>query len=193
MAAELNSLERIDMSTEKESLIRKVEVGAENCLFATRWLLAPVFYLFPIVMGIMVFEFIGQLWALLLTFVHSDMENIVQRVLNLIETSLVCGLVLIVMISGYENFVSKLDIAEHPDYPHWMRNITFGKMKILLLATTVPMSVIHLVVDMYKIDEISNRNLIATIVLHFVFVITAIGMAYMDKILHGSDNNHKEI
>lgn len=172
----------------EETLIRKVEVAAEKCLFASRWLLVFIFYLFPIVIGVLVFTFVRNLWGVLEVFVSISQEDLIVKILNLLETSLICGFVLIMMIAGYENFVSKLDIDEHPDYPHWMRNITFSKMKILLLATTVPMSVIHLVMDMYKIDEISNRNLIATICLHFVFVLTAIGMAYMDKLVHGNEH-----
>lgn len=173
--------------------LRTFEIFAENALFSTRWFLIPVFFMFPISVLIMVGEFLKSLYEIVVMFfTDGSRDNIVIGALELIDISLVCGLMLIAMFAGYENFVSKLDIEDHKDYPHWMRNITFSKLKILVLATSVPMIIIHLLADSYRIDEISNREIIISASLVFVFVFAAIGMALMDFILSLSAKNKSE-
>lgn len=175
---------------EKNDKLRSLEIYAENMLFASRWVLIPIFYLFPIALLVLVGEFVKSLFNIVVEFFKSsNLDGVVIGSLELVDISLVCGLILIAMFAGYENFVSKLDIDNHPDYPHWMRNITFSKLKILVLATAVPMSIIHLLAESYMIDQTSNRELIVSVVFVFVFVFAAIGMAYMDYLLSLSAKN----
>ena len=180
------------MKIKIQNLHRFIEIKSENLLFFSRWFLAPVFLIAPISIVVIGVKYCQELYHLIRTFWVSELDNVLVSVLQMLDMILVMGLVIIVMFSGYENFVSKLDVEDHPDNPKWMRNVTFAKMKIWLIATIVAMSSIHLLIDFYKIDEISNRELVSTLAIHLVLVITAIGMAGMDKILHSCDSHQKE-
>ena len=179
------------MKLKIQSLHRFIEVKSENLLFFSRWFLAPVFLISPITIVIIGLKYCQKLYNLVTSFWYSELDNVLITVLQMQDMILVMGIVIIVMFSGYENFVSKLDVEDHPDNPKWMRNVSFGKMKILLIATVVTMSSIHLLIDFYMIDQISTRNMIFYIATHITLVATAIGMAQMDKILH-TCNTHQE-
>lgn len=198
MALKLNSLGLTDMNIssetpktlvkENDTKLRKIEIISENILFNSRWIMAPIFYgmMIPIVIGI--FNFFRDAYRLLKAFLIDNEPDTVVESLKMVDSTFVCGLLLVTMITGYEIFVSKLDVVEHPDYPNWMREMSFSKLKILVLVTTIPMTVIRLLTDLYQINTVSDRELIVTIIINFTFVLTAIGVAYMDKLLHSKES-----
>lgn len=170
-------------------MFKSIEVFMEKSLFTTRWLLAPVFFMTPLVLVIIGVKYVQELFGLAIHCFSMSNNDVVLSGLEMLHMILVMGLIIIVIFSGYENFVSKLDIGDHEDRPQWMNHVTFSKMKIWLIATAVAMSSIQILIDLYKIDEMTEIKLAETIALHMVLVVTAVGMAHMDKILHscGSD------
>ena len=158
------------------------EQSLETLLFASRWLMAP-FYL-------------GLVLALLMlaaVFVHDIIEaapsifavgetNVVVLVLTLIDLSLAGNLLLMVIFSGYENFVSKMDIAEHPDRPSWMGKVDFSGMKLKLIASIVAISAIQLLKAFMSVKEYAKEDLLWMVIIHVVFVISGVLLAVMDWI-----------
>jgi uncharacterized protein (TIGR00645 family) len=160
----------------------KIENLFEQFLFSSRWLMAP-FYL-----GLIV-----ALLVLLVTFalevVHGTMDlmggaedKIIIWVLSLIDLSLAANLVLMVIFAGYENFVSKMDIANHPDRPDWMGTIDFSAMKLKLVASIVAISAIHLLQAFMEVDTMDKTNLMWLVIVHLTFVGSGVLLALMDYI-----------
>lgn len=169
-----------------EPLIRKIEVGAENAFFFARWFIAPMYFALALSLIVMTIKFGQTLWHLFNHCLASQLDDVVVNILQLLDITMVSNLILVVMFAGYENFVSKLDVEDHPDRPRWMAHVTFGGLKIMLLASIVAMSAIHLLTDFFKIGDLTNRQIAWSIALHVVFVLTAVLMAYMDRILEHS-------
>ncbi len=160
-----------------------IERWLERGIFQSRWLMAP-FYV----------GLIGSLFILLYTFVREFAQFVVKGmsateadvilgVLSLIDLSLTANLVLIVVFSGYENFVSKIDPEGHPDWPEWMTQIDFAGLKQKLFASIVAISAIQVLKAFMNIDKMSNDRTLAWLVgIHIVFVISGLLLAWTDRI-----------
>jgi uncharacterized protein (TIGR00645 family) len=163
------------------SALKRAEHGLEGVIFNSRWLMAP-FYV-----GLIV-----SLAVLLLKFLHLLYEFITHAwralgVLSLIDVSLTAGLVLIVVFSGYENFVSRIDPAGHPDWPAWMARIDFAGLKQKALASIVAISAIQVLKAFMNIESSLNSEKLAWLVgIHLVFLISTLLLALSDRVAsHG--------
>ncbi|HEY5237078.1 MAG TPA: TIGR00645 family protein [Rhizomicrobium sp.] len=165
-----------------------LESRFEGLLFASRWLMAP-FYL-----GLVL-----ALVALMCTFVQAIVEQfphlfstsetgIVVWVLSLIDMSLAGNLLLMVIFSGYENFVSKMD--DHPDRPVWMGKIDFSGMKLKLIASIIAISAIELLKVFMAISTFSTRDLMWLVAIHLTFVVSGVLLALMDWITERGEIPH---
>ena len=163
--------------------MEKIEKYIERGLFASRWLLAP-FYI----------GLLGALASLLVTFmmelVHfitsiassasMPANDAILASLSLIDITLAANLIIIVIFSGYENFVSKIDVGDHEDLPNWKGKVDFTGLKIKLIASIVAISGIHLLkvfMDINKYDEAQIRWMV---IIHIVFVVSGVMLAIMD-------------
>jgi uncharacterized protein (TIGR00645 family) len=176
-----------------------LEIVLEQGLFASRWLMAP-FYV----------GLIGALVALMVVFfqelIHQipylwdpahgmDAESAILLALSLIDLSLAANLVLIVIFSGYENFVSKIDVGAHEDKPDWMGTVDFSGLKLKLIASIVAISGIALLkafLELGKVEEftdVSERQLMWQVIVHLTFVISGVLLAFMDW-LTGHQKGH---
>ena len=95
-----------------------------------------------------------------------------------------------VIFAGYENFVSKMDIGDHPDRPSWMGKVDFSGMKLKLVASIVAISAIHLLRAFMEVETIDDRTLRWKVVLHVVFVVSGVLLALMDWISEKADEHH---
>ena len=120
--------------------LKRVERGFERMLFNSRWLMAPFYLGLVISLAVLLLKFCMMLWEFILHAPGSKESDIILGVLSLIDLSLTGNLILIVVFSGYENFVSKIDPGGHPDWPDWMTKIQFGGLKQKLLASIVAIS-----------------------------------------------------
>ncbi len=138
---------------------------------------------------------IGSLFVLLYTFVREFFHFVVQAittaneaevilgVLALIDLSLAANLVLIVIFSGYENFVSKIDPEGHPDWPEWMTQIDFAGLKQKLFASIVAISAIQVLKAFMNLEKSLNEKTLPWLVgIHVVFVISGLVLAWTDRI-----------
>jgi len=160
-----------------------MEKFIERGLFASRWLLAP-FYI----------GLVGSLLALLVSFgqemIHlfSTITTIaapdaIMACLALIDISLAANLVIIVVFSGYENFVSKMDVANHEDAPSWKGKVDFTGLKIKLIASIVAISGIHLLKVFMDIKKYTESEIQWMVVIHVVFVLSGVMLALMDHLV----------
>src|SRR6195256_6196751 len=123
-------------------VLKPVERGLESLLFNSRWLMAPFYFGLVVSLAVLLLKFCMVLWEFVVHAPGSKESDIILGALSLIDLSLTGNLILIVVFSGYENFVSKIDPGGHPDWPDWMTKINFGGLKQKLLASIVAISAI---------------------------------------------------
>ncbi|OQW51818.1 TIGR00645 family protein [Candidatus Raskinella chloraquaticus] len=161
-----------------------VEAFVENALFMSRWLLAPIYL--GLVLGTLalLIIFARELFELFHLAVSSSTkaESIILVILSLIDISLAANLVMIVTFAGYENFVSKMDIEDHPDRPAWLGKIDFGGLKLKLVASIAAISAIQLLKVFVTEANLSSERIYWMIVIHITFVMSGVLLAIMDYI-----------
>jgi uncharacterized protein (TIGR00645 family) len=158
-----------------------VERTFENLLYASRWLLAPIYIglsLALVVLGIKFFQEVLHVLPHVLELPETDMVLIV---LSLVDIALVGGLLVMVMLSGYENFVSRIDIKEGVEKLDWLGKLDSGSLKQKVAASIVAISSIHLLKAFMNAQQLPNDKLMWYVIIHLTFVLSALGMALVDR------------
>ena len=156
-----------------------MEKVIENFLFASRWIMAPFYIGLVVVLVILLFSFMQELWHFITSMPNIEQNDVVLGVLSLIDLALAGNLLLIVIFSGYGNFVSKMNFEEHEE---WHGSIDFSGLKLKLIASIVAISGIHLLKVFMDVDKTSDRNIKWMVIIHLVFIASGVLMAIMDKI-----------
>jgi len=159
-----------------------IERIAERFLYASRWLLAPIYLGLSfglLILGVKFFQEVIHVFPLIISSTEADL---VLLILSLIDMSLVGGLIVMVMLSGYENFVSSIDIDEGDEKLSWLGKMDSGSLKQKVAASIVAISSIHLLKVFMNAQSIQNDKLMWYVLIHLTFVVSAIGMAYVDSI-----------
>ncbi len=159
-----------------------IERIAEKTLYASRWLLAPIYLGLSfglLILGIKFFQEIIHVIPLILETKETD---VVLLILSLVDISLVGGLIVMVMLSGYENFVSSIDLDEGSEKLNWLGKMDAGSLKQKVAASIVAISSIHLLKAFMNAQSIENDKLMWYVIIHMTFVVSAIGMAYVDSL-----------
>lgn len=165
--------------------MKKVENAFEHLLFGSRWLLAPVYLGLVIALGLLLFKFGKQIWGLLANLSTATDASIITGVLSLVDISLVMNLLIIIIFSGYENFVSKMDdLHNHEDRPDWMGHIGFSDLKIKLIGSIVAISGIELLKSFMNVDNLDDRHMAWMLAIHVTFVVSGVLYAIMDRLSH---------
>jgi uncharacterized protein (TIGR00645 family) len=168
-----------------------IERTVERLFFASRWLLAPVYLglsLALIILGIQFFTELYHAFGMVLGHgvghggAPAGEADIVLSLLALVDLALVAGLIVMVMFSGYENFVSKIDLThEGAEKLDWFGKLDAGTLKLKVAASIVAISSIHLLRKFMEADHIANDKLLWYVVIHMTFVFSAVLMGLMDK------------
>jgi uncharacterized protein (TIGR00645 family) len=167
--------------------LKRVEHGLESVLFNSRWLLAPFYLGLVVSLAVLMLKFMMMLWEFVLHAFGAKESDIILGVLSLIDVSLTGNLILIVVFSGYENFVSKIDPGDHPDWPDWMTKVDFAGLKQKLLASIVAISAIQVLKAFMNLDSTFDTQRMGWLVgIHVVFVVSALILALSDR--WGSDH-----
>ena len=159
-----------------------MEKVIENFLFASRWIMAPFYIGLVVVLGILLFSFMQELWHFITSMPNIEQNDVVLGDLSLIDLALAGNLLLIVIFSGYGNFVSKMNFEEHEDHQEWHGSIDFSGLKLKLIASIVAISGIHLLKVFMDVDKTSDRSIKWMVIIHLVFIASGVLMAIMDKI-----------
>jgi len=176
-----------------------IERTVERLFFASRWLLAPIYLglsLALVVLGIQFFMELYHAFELVLGTALVGPEgnerageaDIVLTLLALVDLSLVAGLIVMVMFSGYENFVSKLDVHENDEKLDWLGKLDAGTLKLKVAASIVAISSIHLLRKFMEVSDTDHGDLMWYVIIHMTFVLSALLMGILDRItgkVHG--------
>jgi uncharacterized protein (TIGR00645 family) len=163
-----------------------VETTFEKSLFASRWLMAPMYLGLAVTLGMLTVIFVKELVYYLPQVLELSAEKMILVALTLIDLTLAANLLLIVMFSGYESFVSKFDIDVGDDKPGWMGKVDFGGLKMKLIASIVAISGIHLLKRFMEISDLDTATTFGEtemfwlVVIHLTFVVSGVLMALMD-------------
>lgn len=167
------------------------EKQLERFIFFSRWLQMPVYLGLIVASLLYAVKFMAELWHLISEFTTLTQNTIMLSVLGLIDISMVINLLVVVFIGGYWTFVSKIDFESHVDKPDWLTKINASTLKIKLIISLVSISGVHLLKTFIDIHNIPLQDAILQIVIHIVFLISAVLLAYTDKIMHSSEISGK--
>ena len=174
----------------------KVEKIFETLIFASRWLLAPFYLGLAVSLVVLLIKFAGELLHIASHAFTSTESEVILGVLALVDLTLTGSLLIIVIFSGYENFVSKIDHSGHRDWPEWMGTIDFSGLKLKLLSSIVAISAIQLLKQFMSLKTVSDRDIFWLVIIHVVFVASSVLLALSDRISgHGghksASNGHE--
>jgi len=164
----------------------RLETFFERVLFGSRWLLAPFYLGMVLALAAILVVFVRELIAELTHLMALNAEQVTLLALSLIDLSLTGNLLLIVIFSGYENFVSKIHVEAHEDRPEWMGTVDFSGLKIKLVASIVAISAIALLRAFLPLANsgatVDKDRLGWMVGIHITFVISGVLLAVMDWI-----------
>ncbi|MDG9922213.1 MULTISPECIES: TIGR00645 family protein [unclassified Pseudomonas] len=154
----------------------------ENAMYASRWLLAPIYFGLSLALLALALKFFQELYHILPHVFSLEEASLILKLLSLIDMALVGGLLVMVMISGYENFVSQLDIDEGKEKLSWLGKMDSGSLKMKVAASIVAISSIHLLKVFMNAENIKVDYLMWYVIIHMAFVVSAFAMGYLDKL-----------
>jgi len=158
-----------------------IEAKLEKTLYAARWLLAPLYLGLSLALVLLSIKFFQEVFHLFFVIFSTTESEMVLVILSLVDMSLVGGLIIMVMLSGYENFVSQINIDNDEEKLSWLGKLDAGSLKQKVAASIVAISSIHLLQKFMNADQIDNEKLMWYVLIHITFVLSAIGMAWVDK------------
>lgn len=159
-------------------------------IFATRWLQAPLYLGLIIAQAAYVYHFMVELSHLITKTPHIGEIEIMLIVLGLIDVVMIANLLVMVIIGGYETFVSRLYTENHPDSPEWLSHVNASTMKIKLSMALVGISSIHLLKTFINAPNLSEQTMKWQVIIHITFVVSAMALAYTDKLMTGTAQRH---
>lgn len=158
-------------------------------IFVSRWLQAPLYLGLILAQGAYVYRFIVELWHLLSEVTHLKETEIMLIVLGLIDVVMIANLLVMVIVGGYETFVSRLGLQGHPDQPEWLSHVNAGVLKVKLATALIGISSIHLLKTFIDAERLAREPglqvVYAQVALHMTFVISALLLAYTDRLISG--------
>ncbi|CAL4326040.1 TIGR00645 family protein [Buchnera aphidicola] len=153
----------------------------EKIIYASRWLMFPVYVSLSFGFILLTLKFFQQIVFVVPDILTMSESGLVLVVLSLINISLVGGLLVMVMFSGYENFISRMDIQDDGKRLGWMGTMDVNSIKNKVASSIVAISSVHLLRLFMEAEKISDNKIILCVVIHLSFVLSAFGMAYIDK------------
>ncbi len=154
----------------------------ENAMYATRWLLAPIYFGLSLALLALALKFFQEVFHILPSVFAMAEADLILVLLSLIDMALVGGLLVMVMLSGYENFVSQLNINEGTEKLSWLGKMDSSSLKMKVAASIVAISSIHLLKVFMDAKNIPDTKLMWYVIIHLTFVGSAFAMGYLDKL-----------
>ncbi len=171
-------------------------------IFSSRWLQLPLYLGLIVAQGVYVFLFLKELWHLIHEAGSLSEQGIMLIVLGLIDVVMISNLLVMVIVGGYETFVSRLNLEGHPDQPEWLSHVNASVLKVKLAMAIIGISSIHLLKTFIEAGqlglplctpELAAANALCTkatatgvmwqTIIHCVFILSAIGIAWTDKLM----------
>jgi uncharacterized protein (TIGR00645 family) len=152
-------------------------------IFASRWLQLPLYLGLIVAQGVYVYHFLVEVWHLLSHVTTFDEAKIMLVVLGLIDVVMISNLLIMVIVGGYETFVSRLGIDNHPDEPEWLDHVNAGVLKVKLSMALIGISSIHLLKTFIDAEQRSPHTIMWQVIIHVAFLASALAMAWVDRML----------
>lgn len=164
--------------------IRKTSLSIMGqMIFWSRWLQAPLYLGLIVAQGVYVYLFMVELTHLVTEADKLGETGIMLMVLGLIDVVMIANLLIMVIIGGYETFVSRLNLKEHPDQPEWLSHVNAATMKIKLAMALIGISSVHLLKTFINAENMTEETMKWQVIIHVVFILSAVAMAYTDRIM----------
>lgn len=154
----------------------------ENAMYASRWLLAPVYFGLSLGLIALTIKFFQEIFHILPHIFSVSESDMILTLLSLVDMTLVGGLLVMVMFSGYENFVSQLDIKEGKEKLSWLGKMDATSLKNKVAASIVAISSIHLLRVFMDAKNVPDNKLMWYVIIHLTFVLSAFVMGYLDRL-----------
>ena len=168
-----------------------IERFIERTLYASRWLLVPMYLCLAVVLIAFTIRFGVEVVHMMEYALFGESEaDLILAALSLVDLTLVGSLVVMVMISGYENFVSRIELGDDDEKLSWLGKLDSGTLKVKVAASIVAISSIHLLKSFMDADKVSNDKLMWLVIIHLTFVVSAVLMGWLDKLSFGNKEKH---
>ena len=174
-------------------------------IFSSRWLQLPLYLGLIVAQGVYVFLFVKELWHLIHDAASLNEQGIMLIVLGLIDVVMISNLLVMVIVGGYETFVSRLNLEGHPDQPEWLSHVIASVLKVKLAMAIIGISSIHLLKSFIEAGQLglplctvdllaakalctkaTAQGVMWQTIIHIVFILSAIGIAWTDKLMTGN-------
>lgn len=188
----------MDHTSEKPSTARPAALRPLPALiFSSRWLQLPLYLGLIIAQCVYVFLFLKELVHLVMHAGEFSEMQIMLVVLGLIDVVMISNLLVMVIVGGYETFVSRLNLNGHPDQPEWLSHVNAGVLKVKLAMAIIGISSIHLLRTFIEAGYVGTERssytetgIILQTVIHSIFILSAIGIAYVDRMTSQASHHH---
>lgn len=168
--------------TSHPDLIMKRLTPVSRVIFLSRWLQLPLYLGLIVAQGIYAYRFAVQLWDLLHGIRSDTEEDIMLAVLNLIDVVMIANLLTMVIIGGYETFVSRLRLEGHPDQPEWLSHVNANLLKVKLATALIGISSVHLLITFIHATTESEKSIFWQVMIHLTFVFSAVMLALINRL-----------
>ena len=164
-----------------------------SLIFTSRWLQLPLYLGLIVAQGVYVVLFVKELWHLVHGALELNEQQVMLIVLGLIDVVMISNLLVMVIVGGYETFVSRMNLEGHPDQPEWLSHVNASVLKVKLATAIVGISSIHLLKTFINASAYDEKTLIAQTGIHITFLLSAMAIAASDRLMpqaHGPQGNH---
>jgi uncharacterized protein (TIGR00645 family) len=157
-------------------------------IFMSRWLQAPLYIGLIVAQGVYVWQFWLELVHLIGMMADKTMTEtaLMLIVLGLIDVVMISNLLVMVIVGGWETFVSRLDLKNHPDQPEWLSHVNAGVLKVKLATAIIGISSIHLLKTFINAASYDEKTLLWQTLIHVTFVLSAVAIAYTEKLVNSA-------
>ena len=152
-------------------------------IFSSRWLQLPLYLGLIVAQGVYVFLFLKELWHLIHEAPTLTEQSIMLIVLGLIDVVMISNLLVMVIVGGYETFVSRMHLEDHPDQPEWLSHVNASVLKVKLATAIIGISSIHLLKTFINAGAYTEKVLIAQTAIHITFLLSAVAIAGVDRLM----------
>ncbi|WDD94672.1 TIGR00645 family protein [Burkholderia sp. FERM BP-3421] len=159
-------------------------------IFMSRWLQVPLYLGLILGQAVYVFLFLTEVWHLVSHATSLDETSVMLVVLSLIDVVMISNLLIMVIVGGYETFVSRLGIEGHPDEPEWLDHVNAGLLKVKLSMALISISSIHLLKIFISPDQHTNHAIMWQVLIHVSFLLSALVMAWVDRLTTRTHTEH---
>lgn len=178
----MNESNNVETVSPQPRRLAAQQAALGNLIFLSRWLQAPLYMGLIVAQAIYVYHFMIELWHLIEKASHISETDIMLTVLGLIDVVMIANLLIMVIVGGYETFVSRLNLQGHPDQPEWLSHVNAGVLKVKLATALIGISSIHLLKTFIDTEHATERIITGQIAIHLTFVVSAVALAITDRI-----------